>query len=65
MVIYRADFCCSIIELVTRNPTMGIPALEDGLFANLLIFDCVYVFRYFCKGNGREGKREEKRQMTY
>ena len=22
-------------EFVTRNPTMGIPALEDGLFANL------------------------------
>ena len=25
---------------------MGIPALEDGLFANLLIFDSLYVFRY-------------------
>ena len=28
-----------ISELVTRNPNLGISALEDGLFANLLIFD--------------------------
>ena len=28
-----------ITELVMRNPTMGIPALEDGLFVNLLTFD--------------------------
>ena len=41
------DFCSFISELVTRNPTMGIPALEDGLFANLLIFDylCMYIHR--------------------
>ena len=43
-----------------RNPNLGIPALEDGLFANLLIFDYVHVFRYFCKGEGREGKGMEK-----
>ena len=36
---------------------MGIPALVDGLFANLLIFDYLYMFRYFRKGKGREGKR--------
>ena len=41
---------------------MGIPALEDGLFANLLIFDSLYVFRYFCKGNGMEGKGKGKRK---
>ena len=26
-------------ELVTRNPNLGVPALEDGLFANSLIFN--------------------------
>ena len=49
-----------ITELVTRDPTTGLPALEDGLFASLLIFDYLYVFRYFCKGKGREGKGKEK-----
>ena len=39
----RADLWSFIIELVTRNPNLGIPALEDGLFANLLIFDYLYV----------------------
>ena len=46
MAIFRVDFWSFIIELVMRNPTMGIPALEDGLFAKLLIFDylCVYIY---------------------
>ena len=39
MAISSADFWSFITELVTRIPTMGIPALEDGLFENLLIFD--------------------------
>ena len=40
MTISWSDFgFFLIIELVTRNPNLGIPALEDGLFANLLIFD--------------------------
>ena len=39
---------------------MGIPALEDGLFANLSIYDYLYVFRFFCKGKGREGKGKGK-----
>ena len=56
MAISRVDCWFFIIEIVTRNPTMGIPALEDGLLANLLIFDYLYVFLYFCKGKGREGK---------
>ena len=45
MAICRADFWSFIIELVARNPTMGLPALEDGLFVNLLIFDylCMYI----------------------
>ena len=38
MAISRVDFCF-ITELVTRNPTMGITPLENGLFANLFIFD--------------------------
>ena len=62
MAIYRADFLSFIIETVTRNPTMGIPALEDELFANWLIFDYLYVFRYLCKGKGRERKRKGKRE---
>ena len=41
-----------ITELVTRNPTMGIPALEDALFANLLMFDylCTYIHVMFIVG---------------
>ena len=44
MAISSADFCSFIIELVMRNPTMCIPALEDDLFVNLLICDylCMY-----------------------
>ena len=39
MAISRSVFLSFITELLTRNPTMGIPALEDGLFAILLIFN--------------------------
>ena len=42
MAISRADFSSFISELVTRNPNLGIPALENGLFANLLISDYLY-----------------------
>ena len=42
MAISRVDFWYLIIESVTRNPNLGIPALEDGLFANVLIFDYLY-----------------------
>ena len=55
------DFWSFIIELVTRNPNLGIPALKDErFFANLLIFGYLQVFLYFCKGKGREGKGREK-----
>ena len=47
MAISRADFWFFITELVTRNPNLGIPALEDGLFANLLIFDYLYYIFVF------------------
>ena len=57
MAISFADFGSFITELVTRNPTMGIPALEDGLFANLWIFDYLYYIFFKRKGK-REGKRE-------
>ena len=43
---------------------MGTPALEDGLFANLLIFNDLYVFRYFCKGKVKEGKGKGKGKWT-
>ena len=43
MAISNADFSSFTNELVMRNPTMGIPALEDGLFVNLLIFDDLYI----------------------
>ena len=60
MAICRADFWSFITELVTRNLILGIPPLEDGLFANLLIFDYLYYTFCFCwEGKGkRAGKRE-------
>ena len=39
---------------------MGIPAVEDELFANLLICVHLNVFRDFCKSKGREGKGKGK-----
>ena len=61
MAISRGDFWSFITELVTRNPNLGIPALEDGLFANLLNFDNLYYV--FLKGKGKgKGKREGKRE---
>ena len=60
MAISRADFWSFIIELVTRNPNLGIPALEDGLFANLSIFDYLYHIFVFGKEK-RKGKREKKK----
>ena len=52
MAISRADFWSFITDLVTRNPNLGIPALEDGLFANSLIFDYLYN-----EGNSRKGRK--------
>ena len=43
MTISRVDFGSFITELVTINPTMGISALENELFVNLLIFHYLYV----------------------
>ena len=37
---------------------MRIPALEDGLFAKLLIFD--YLYYIFLFGQGREKGREKR-----
>ena len=68
IAISRLDFGSFIIELVRRNPTMGIPSQEDGLFANLLIFDYLYYTFLFGKGKGkgkgkgREGKGSESRR---
>ena len=39
MAISRHDCWSFITELVTRNPNLGIAALEDGLFVNMLIFN--------------------------
>ena len=58
MAICNDGFWSFITELVTRNPAMGIPALEDGLFAILLIFDCLYYIFVF--GKVREGKGRGK-----
>ena len=44
VAICRADFWSFINEIVTRNPNLGRPALEDGLFVNLLIFNFVSRF---------------------
>ena len=43
MAISRTDFWFFITAMITRNRTMGIPALEDELFVNLSIFDYVYI----------------------
>ena len=57
MVISRADVGLFITAMCMRNQTMGIPALEHELFANLLMFD------YFVKRERkREGKREGERE---
>ncbi len=50
MTISKAVFLSFITELVTRNPNLGIPALEDGLFANLLIFNDFWVFEFLKVG---------------
>ena len=42
MAISRADLLCFITAMCMRNRTMGIAALEDGLFVNLLTFDYLY-----------------------
>ena len=52
-----ADSWSLIIELVTRNPTMGIPAPVDGLFANLLIFNYLY---YIVEREGEKGREKGK-----
>ena len=59
MPISRVDFGSFIIELVTRNPNLGIPALEDGFFANLLIFNYLYRKR---KGKGKRKGNEKGRE---
>ena len=41
--ISRDDFWFFIIAMCMRNRTMGIPALEDGPFVNLLIFDYLHI----------------------
>ena len=53
MAVSRLDFWFFIIELVTRNPNLGIHALEDGLFASLLIFDYFCAFEFLKVGQMR------------
>ena len=45
MAISRVDFWSFIIELVTRNPSLGIPPPEDGL---CFVIDIVF-FSAFLK----------------
>ena len=61
MAISKADLGSFIAELVTRNPNLGIPALEDGLFAKLVIFHYLY-YMFFKREGKREGKRKLKRE---
>ena len=57
----RADLSSFITAMITRNPTMGIPALEDELFVNLLTFDSLYIE---IGGAGYRGvDRESKNQL--
>ena len=50
LAISSTDFWSFITELVSRNPTRGIPALEDGSLANLLILYYFWVFWVFESG---------------
>ena len=43
MAISRVDFSFLISAMIARNPTMGILALEDGLFVNLFILNYLYM----------------------
>ena len=43
MAVSKADFWFCITAMSIGNRTMGIPALEDGLFVNLLIFDYLHI----------------------
>ena len=58
MAVWPSPGLVLITELVTTNTNLGIPTLEDGLFANLLIFD--YLYYIFVFGKGKEAKRERK-----
>ena len=49
--MYSAAFWSFITEFTTRNPNLGLPALEEGLFANSLIFDYLT-----CASTYRRGK---------
>ena len=60
MAISRLDFASFITELVMRNPNLGIPALENELFANLLIFNYLCYILLNREGK-REGERERKK----
>ena len=39
---------------------MGIPALDDGLFANLLFFDYLYYIFVFGKTERKKGRDKER-----
>ena len=43
MAISKTDFWFFISAICMRNQTMGISAIEDGLFVTLLIFDYLYI----------------------
>ena len=43
MAISGVDFWSFSIAMCIRNRTMGISALEYGLFVNLLIFDYLHI----------------------
>ena len=59
MAIFGAVCLFFIIELVTRNPNLGIPALEDGLFANSLTFDYLY-YIFLGREKGKKGRKQGK-----
>ena len=61
-MISKAGLLSFIAELVTRNPNLGIPAQEDGLFTNLLTFHYLHYIFVFGKAREKErrkGKREK------
>ena len=53
MTISKADFWICITELVTRNPNLGIPALEDVFFSKFVDFRLLIL--YICEGKRERG----------
>ena len=65
MAISKTTLLSFITESVTRNPTMGIPALEDRLckfvdFRLFILYICVWERKREGKREGKKGREKER-----